>query len=106
MIPPFIKMAPPQTTSSMTLVVNSKTPWMATLHPTVEGQRDRGCCVKQCSPMLLEIQWPRLNQQSRSWHGLHGGVADPHLDYHGCGVGRGAHLAGAAPRLGVSDPVL
>src|SRR5262245_47958750 len=40
----------------MTLLVNSKTLWMATLHPTVEGQRDRGCCVKQCSPMLLEMQ--------------------------------------------------
>ena len=48
-------------------MVNAKTPWMATLHPTVEGQRDRGCCVKQYSPMLLEIQWPGLNQQSRSW---------------------------------------
>ena len=29
---------------------DSKTPWMATLHPTVESQRDRGCWVKQCSP--------------------------------------------------------
>ena len=50
----------------LTLLVNSKTLWMATLHPTVEGQRDRGCYVKQCSPMLLEIQWFRLNQQSLS----------------------------------------
>ena len=47
------------------LLVNSKTLWMATLHPTVERQRDCGCCVKQCSPMLLEIQWPGLNQQSQ-----------------------------------------
>ena len=54
-----------QTVPSPTLLVNSKTPWIATLHPTVEGQRDRGCCVKQCSPMLLEIQWLRLNQQSQ-----------------------------------------
>ena len=53
-------------TDALTLLVNSKTPWMATLHPTVEGQRDRSCCVKQCAPMLLEIQWPRLNQQSLS----------------------------------------
>jgi hypothetical protein len=59
-----------QTVSSLTLLVNSKTPWMATLHPTVESQRDRGYYVKQYSSMLLEIQWPRLNQQSRSWHGL------------------------------------
>ena len=29
-------------TKILTLLVNSKTPWMATLHPTVEGQRDRG----------------------------------------------------------------
>src|SRR6266446_1384323 len=40
-----------QTVPSLTLLVNSKTPWIATLHPTVEGQRDRGCCVKQCSPI-------------------------------------------------------
>jgi len=33
----------------VTLLVNSKTLWMATLHPTVEGQRDRGCRVQQCS---------------------------------------------------------
>jgi hypothetical protein len=60
-----------QTVPSLTLLVNSKTPWMATLHPTVEGQRDRGCCVKQYSPMLLEIQWPGLNQQSH--HFLYSG---------------------------------
>jgi NADH:ubiquinone oxidoreductase subunit 5 (subunit L)/multisubunit Na+/H+ antiporter MnhA subunit len=35
-----------QTAPKETLLVNSKTPWMATLHSTVEGQRDRGCCVK------------------------------------------------------------
>ena len=57
-------------THVLTLLVNSKTPWMATLHPTVEGSRDHGCYVKQCSPMLLEMQWPRLNQQSLCWHGL------------------------------------
>jgi hypothetical protein len=54
----------------VTLLVNSKTLRMATLHPTVEGQRDHHCCVKQDSPMLSEIQWPRLNQQSQWWHGL------------------------------------
>jgi hypothetical protein len=43
-----------QTSPGMTLLVNSKTPWMATLHPTVEGQRDRGYCVKQCFLMLLK----------------------------------------------------
>src|SRR4051812_11749198 len=37
-----------QGSSWLTLLVNSKTPWMATLHPTVEGQRDRGCCVTPC----------------------------------------------------------
>ena len=51
----------------LTLLVNSKTSWMATLHPTVEGQRDRGSYVKLGSPMLLEIQWFRLNQQSLIW---------------------------------------
>jgi len=56
-----------QGSSWLTLLVNSKTPWMATLHPTVEGQRDRGCCVTPCSPMLLEIQRPRLNQQSHGF---------------------------------------
>jgi len=56
----------PRAQANETLLVNSKTPWMATLHPTVEGQRDRSCCVKQCSPMLLEMQWPRLNQQSHN----------------------------------------
>ena len=46
-----------------TLLVNSKTPRKAILHPTLKGQRDRGCCVEQCTPMLLEIQQLRLNQQ-------------------------------------------
>jgi hypothetical protein len=55
-----------QTWPKQTLLVNSKTLWMATLHPTVEGQRDRDCYVKQCSSTLSEIQWPRLNQQSQS----------------------------------------
>ena len=55
----------PKPGQDQTLLVNSTTRWMATLHPTVEGQRDYGYCVKSCSPMLLEIQWPRLNQQSQ-----------------------------------------
>ena len=54
------------TKALVTLLVNSKTPWMATLHLTVESQGDRGCCVKQFPPMLLEIQWLRLNQQGPS----------------------------------------
>jgi hypothetical protein len=70
---PYLGSTPVQTVPSLTLLVNSKTLCMATLHPTVEGQRDRGCCVKQCSPMLLEIQWPRLNQQSH--HFLYSGGA-------------------------------
>jgi len=50
----------------LTLLVNSKTPRKAILHPTLKGQRDRGCCVEQCTPMLLEIQQLRLNQQSQN----------------------------------------
>jgi hypothetical protein len=50
--------------------LTQKRPGRPPLHPTVEGQTDRGCCVKECSPMLLEIQWPRLNQQSQRRRGL------------------------------------
>jgi hypothetical protein len=64
--PPGARQSQVQTASEQTLLVNSKTPWMATLHRTVEGQRDRGCWVKQCSPMFLEMRWPRLNQQSQN----------------------------------------
>jgi hypothetical protein len=51
----------------LTLLVNSKTPQKAILHLILEGQGDRVYCVEQRTPMLLEIQQPRLNQQSRSW---------------------------------------
>jgi len=68
--PNEIRLLPHICSGNHALLVNSKTLWIVTLHPTVEGQRDWGCCVKQCSPMLLEIQWPRLNQQSQSWRGL------------------------------------
>jgi hypothetical protein len=51
--------------------VNPKTPRKAILHPTLKGQRDRGRCVEQCTPMLLEIQQLRLNQQSH--HFLYSG---------------------------------
>jgi hypothetical protein len=54
-----------QTWPRQTLLVNSKTLWMATLHPIVEGQKSYGCCGKQCSPRLLKMPWPRLNQQSQ-----------------------------------------
>jgi hypothetical protein len=45
------------TAAKATLLVNSKTPWMVTLHPTVKGQKACGYCVKQRSLMCLEIQW-------------------------------------------------
>ena len=51
----------------MTLLVNSKTPREAILHPTLKGQRDRGRYVEPCTPMLLEIQQLRLNQQSHGF---------------------------------------
>jgi hypothetical protein len=65
-----------------TLLVNSKTPQKAILHPILEGQRDRVYCVEQCTPMLLEIQRPRLNQQSQLWRGLHNGAGG----HRGCGA--------------------
>src|SRR2546428_7076158 len=54
----------PWTWPHETLLVNSKTPREAILYPTLKGQRDRGRYVEPCTPMLLEIQQLRLNQQS------------------------------------------
>ena len=51
----------------VTLLVNSKTPQEAILHPTLKGQRDRGRYVEPCTPMRLEIQQLRLNQQSHGF---------------------------------------
>jgi hypothetical protein len=51
----------------MTLLVNSKTPWMVTLHPTVKGQKACGYCVKQRSLMCLEIQWLDLPNRVKGY---------------------------------------
>src|SRR5438128_9504821 len=59
--------APSEGRYCMTLLVNSKTPQEAILHPTLKGQRDRGRYVEPCTPMRLEIQQLRLNQQSLMW---------------------------------------
>src|SRR5262245_18980420 len=71
---PRNRQAGPQTVPRQMLLVNSKTFPKGSLHPTVEGQRDRGSCMKRCPPMLLEIQWLQLNQQSQCWHGLQGQI--------------------------------
>src|SRR2546430_16026673 len=56
-----------QTVPRPTLLVNSKTPREAILHPTLKGQRDRDRYVEPCTPTLLEIQQLRLNQQSHGF---------------------------------------
>jgi hypothetical protein len=55
----------PEVSLKVTLLVNSKTPQQAILHPILEGPREGVSCMKLCTRMLLEIQQPRLNQQSQ-----------------------------------------
>jgi hypothetical protein len=42
----------------MTLLVNSKTPWIITWHPTVEAQRARGGFVANFAQEVVKEQLP------------------------------------------------
>ena len=89
----------------VTLLGNSKTPQEAILHPTLKGQRDRGRYVEPCTPMRLEIQQLRLNQQSLLRHAAYPLAEANSNTRHACppracqpGAPRQAAPGGALPR--------
>ena len=88
-----------QTPPTQTLLVNSKTPREAILHPTLKGQRDRGRYMEPCTPMLLEIQQLRLNQQSHDL--LYASASLSRLDMPGVNPCLAAPVFGSVAKLGI-----